>query len=159
MSKRLVTVKVCALGETRSGYAVFLGDGEKAFLMLIDQDVGTAIALALQGTAPVRPLTHDLVLTVLRAFGARVERVILDDLKDDTYFARLVLSAENELQQKTRFELDVRPSDGIALAVRQGAPICVRGELWDRVEDVSEALRKLQEQGPQAEGGDEDEAP
>jgi len=160
MSKPVVTVQVRALGATPGGYAVFLGNGEKAFLLLIDREVGAVIALALQGTPPARPLTHELIMTVLRAFGARVERVILDDLKDDTYFARLVLSVENELRQKTLLELDVRPSDGIALAARQGAPICIRGELWERVEDVSEALRKLQEQVPQAEeeGRDEDEA-
>jgi uncharacterized protein len=63
-----------------------------------------------------RPLNHDLLANILRALGAKIERVIVNDFKRGTYFARLVLSAENESQQKKIIEIDARPSDCIAMA-------------------------------------------
>ena len=66
--------------------------------MLVDQSVGTAITMFMQGMKKERPLTHDLLANILRALGAKIERVIVNDLKRGTYFARLVLSAENESQ-------------------------------------------------------------
>jgi uncharacterized protein len=78
-----------------------------------------------QGTQKERPLTHDLLANILRALGAKVERVIINDLKRGTYFARLVLSAESELRQKKIIEIDARPSDCIAMATQQPAPIYV----------------------------------
>jgi bifunctional DNase/RNase len=88
-----------------------------------------------------RPLTHDLLAIILRALGARVERVIVNDLKRGTYFARLVLSAENESQQKKIIEIDARPSDCIAMATQQRAPIYVSLDVWDEVQDMTEASK------------------
>jgi bifunctional DNase/RNase len=65
-----------------------------------------------------RPLIHDLIETILRAFGAKIESVIINDLQRDTYFARFVLSAENEVHEKKIIAIDARPGDGIALATR-----------------------------------------
>ena len=84
---------------------------------------------------------------LLASLGAKVDRVIINDLKSETYFARLIISAENELHARKIIELDGRPSDCIALAVQQGAPIYVAGEVWDEVEDRSEILKKMEEQG------------
>jgi len=111
----------------------------------------------MQGTKKERPLTHDLLASILRALGAKIERVIVNDLKRDTYFARLVLSAENESQQKKIIEIDARPSDCIAMATQQRAPIYVSLDVWDEVEDMTEALRKMQEEGSQTEERDQDE--
>ena len=71
------------------------------------------------------PLTHDLLANILRALGAKIERIIVNELKRGTYFARLVLGAENELKQKKIIEIDARPSDCIAMATAQSAPIYV----------------------------------
>ena len=98
---------------------------EKAFVIFVDQSVGAAIAMFKQGTQKERPLTHDLLANILGALGAKIERVIVNDLKGGTYFARLVLSAENELKQKKIIEIDARPSDCIAMATQQTAPIYV----------------------------------
>lgn len=65
-----------------------------------------------------RPLIHDLLETILRAFGAKIESVIINDLQRDTYFARFVLGAENEVHEKKIIAIDARPGDGIALATR-----------------------------------------
>lgn len=155
MSRPVVKVQVRALAATGGGCAVFLGNEEKVFVMLVDQSVGAAIAMFMQRTPKERPLTHDLIANVLGALGAKVERVIVNDFKRDTYFARLVLSAENELTDKKVVELDVRPSDGVAMATQQSAPIYVSLDVWNRVEDVTEALRKMQAESPQRDEDDE----
>ena len=71
--------------------------------------------------------------------------------------ARLVLSAENETQQKKIIEIDARPSDGIAMATQQSAPIFVSLDVWDEVEDMTEVLRKMQQKGSDTEQSDEEE--
>jgi bifunctional DNase/RNase len=110
-----------------------------------------------QGTQKVRPLTHNLLANILRALGAKVERVIINDLKRGTYFARLVLSAESELQQKKIIEIDARPSDCIAMATQQPAPIYVSLDVWDKLEDMTETLRTMQQEGSHTEESDEEE--
>src|SRR5260370_40806385 len=125
MSKRVVEVQVRGLAATGGGCAVFLGNEEKAFVIFVDQSVGAAIAMFKQGTQKERPLTHDLLANTLRALGAKIARVIVNDLKGGTYFARLVLSAENELQQKKIIHIDALPSESIAMSTPQRAPIHV----------------------------------
>jgi len=157
MSKPVVEVKVRAVAATSGGCAVFLGNEDKVFVMFVDQSVGTAIKMFMQGTQKERPLTHDLLANILRALGAKIERVIVNDLKRGTYFARLVLSAENELKQKKIIEIDARPSDCIAMATAQGAPIYVSLEVWHEVEDMTEAFQKMQEEGSHTEESGEEE--
>ena len=157
MSKPVVEVEVRAAAAISGGCAVFLGNEDKVFLMFVDQSVGTAIMMFMQGTKKERPLTHDLLANILRALGAKIERVIVNDLKRTTYFARLVLSAENESQEKKIIEIDARPSDCIAMAIQQRAPIYVSLDVWDEVDDMTEVLRKMQEEGPHMEESDEEE--
>ena len=143
ISSRPLEVKVLALGATNGGCTVFLGNEDKVFVMFVDQSVGTAITMFMQDTPTERPLTHDLVANILRALGAKIERVIVNDLQRGIYYARLVLSAENELQQKKVIEIDARPSDCIAMATAQHAPIYVSLDVWDEVEDMTEVLRMI----------------
>ena len=84
---------------------------------------------------------------LMTALGAKVERVIINDLKNATYYARMIIRAENELQQKKIIELDGRPSDCIAMATQQKAPMYVSQEVWDEVDDMSDVLRKMEEDG------------
>ena len=157
MSKPVVEVHIRAIAATSGGCAVFLGNEDKVFVMFVDQSVGTAITMFMQGAQKERPFTHDLLANILRALGAKIERVIVNDLKRGTYFARLVLSAENELKQKKIIEIDARPSDCIAMATAQRAPIYVSLDVWDEIEDMTEALRKMQEEGSHTEESDEEE--
>jgi bifunctional DNase/RNase len=157
MSKPAVEVQIRGLAETSGGCAVFLGNEEKVFVMFVDQSVGLAIALFQQGTKKERPLTHDLLANILRALDAKIEKVIVNDLNGGTYFARLVLTTENELKQKKIIEIDARPSDCIAMATQQPAPIYVSLDVWDQLEDVTEVLRKLQQEGSHTEDSDEEE--
>jgi len=151
MDKTVIPVQIRALVPTSAGCAVFIGSEEKVFVIYVDQSVGAAIGMFLSGADKERPLTHDLLAHVLAALEARVERVVINDLKSGTYFGRLILTAENELQQKKIIELDARPSDCMAMAAQQKAPIYVSRVVWEEVEDMSELLERLQEeQSPEA---------
>jgi len=76
------------------------------------------IALPLQGVRLPRPYTHDLMLEVIRRLNAKVKRVVITELRDNTYFANLILEA-----QGTEIIFDSRPSDAIALALRENVPV------------------------------------
>jgi uncharacterized protein len=79
-----------------------------------------AIAMQLDGIAPPRPMTHDLMKSILEHVGVRMVKAVIGELRDNTYYARIVLDRSGE-----RVEIDSRPSDAIALAVRCGQPIFV----------------------------------
>jgi uncharacterized protein len=81
MSKPVVEVQVRAVAAASGGVAVFLGNEEKVIVIYVDQSVGVAIAMFMQGTQRERPLTHDLLANILRALGAKIDRVIVNDLK------------------------------------------------------------------------------
>jgi hypothetical protein len=156
-AKDVIPVTVQALIPTGTGTAVFLGDGTKAFVIHVDPLVGSAIGNQLGGTKSERPLTHDLMAMLLTALGGKVERVVINDLKGATYYARMIVSAENELQQRKVVELDARPSDCLAMAARQQAPIYVTRQVWDEAEDMSEVLRKLEEEkGEERDAGEKE---
>ena len=148
MSKPVVPVEIRSVLPFNSGRAVFIGHDDKVFVIYVDESVGAAISMFMNETPKERPLTHDLIGHLLAALGAKVERVVINDLKSETYFARLIVSAENELFEKKIVELDGRPSDCIALAIAQRAPIYVSRDVWDEVEDRSDVLRHLEENGP-----------
>jgi bifunctional DNase/RNase len=145
MNKSVVPVEIRTVLPFNAGRAVFLGNEEKVFVIYVDESVGQAISMFLNETPKERPLTHDLIGHLMAALGAKVERVIINDLKSETYFARLILSAENELFEKKIIELDGRPSDCIALAIQQKAPLYVSREVWDEVEDRSDVLKQIEE--------------
>jgi uncharacterized protein len=157
MSKDVIQVQIKALIPTNAGVAVFLGNEEKIFVIYVDPSVGSAINMFMNGTAKERPLTHDLMALILAAVGAKVERVIVNDLKSGTYFGRLIITAENELQQRKIIELDSRPSDCLAMATQQKAPIFVSREVWDEVEDMSDVLETMQHQSGKNPDEEEDE--
>ena len=141
--KEVVQIDIKAVIPTTSGSAVFLGTDQKVFVIYVDPLVGNAISMIIHGTKNERPLTHDLLGMVLAGFGAKVERVIINDLKGATYYGRMIVTAENELQQRKVLELDARPSDCLAMAAQQKAPIYATGEVWNEAEDMSEVLRKM----------------
>ena len=114
-------------------------DGKRFLPILIGPFEATAIALALEGAPVPRPLTHDLMRTVLETLESRLEQVIIHDIRESTFFAKLIIRTNGELQ-----EIDARPSDGIALALRMSAPIYVS----DKIE--------LQEGAPDKKTGEAD---
>ncbi len=99
-------------------------DGAHYLPILIGPFEATAIALALEGAPVPRPLSHDLMRSILETLDASLEQVIIHDIKDSTFFAKLIVRSDGELQ-----EIDSRPSDGIALALRMNAPIYVSDKI------------------------------
>ncbi len=87
----------------------------------------SAIAMKLQGLSAERPLTHDLFISALQQLGVRIERVVISELADETYHARIFLERDGVV-----FELDARPSDSVALAVRSEVRILVAEEVLDQ---------------------------
>ncbi|OYW28372.1 MAG: hypothetical protein B7Z47_05855 [Chthoniobacter sp. 12-60-6] len=151
MNKDVVEVLVRAVLPLEGSFAVFLGNETKVFVIYIDESVGTAISMFMRGVSKERPLTHDLVGHLLLAFGAKVERVVINNINGSVFHARLIISAENELQTSRKLiELDARPSDSIAMAVQQSAPIFVAKSVWDTVEDVSGTLAQIEKKGLEA---------
>jgi len=144
MNNQVRQVQVKAVLPLEGSFAVFLGTDEKTFVIYVDEPVGTAISMFMRGISKERPLTHDLLASVLMAFGGKVERVVINDVNGSVFYARLIISAENELGSRKVIELDARPSDSIAMAVQQGAPVYVADKVWQAVEDVSEALEQIE---------------
>ncbi len=147
MNKTVIEVQVRAVLPTSGGCAVFIGNNDKVFIIYVDQTVGSAITMFMRQITKERPLTHDLMGHLMTALGAKVERVIINDLKNATYYARVIIRVQNELHQKKIIELDGRPSDCIAMATQQKAPIYVSQDVWDEVDDMSDVLRKMEEEG------------
>ncbi|MFV1994632.1 MAG: bifunctional nuclease family protein [Verrucomicrobiales bacterium] len=147
MAAKVIDIQVRAVLPTSGGCAVFLGNDEKTFVIYVDQGVGAAIAMFMRHAPKERPQTHDLVADILLALGARVERVVINNFHNGVYFARLIIQAENELAEKKIIELDARPSDSIALAIQQQAPIYITREIWNDVEDMSDVLKKMEDRG------------
>ena len=92
-----------------------------------------AISLHLEKIPVPRPMTHDLLCRVLEGAGSILEKVLIRDLQDHTYFAELVLMREGH-----EVHVDARPSDAVAMAVRTGSPIFVEASLYERAADVEE---------------------
>ena len=86
-----------------------------------------AIAVKLQGVTVPRPLTHDLLNSVIDSLGAAIDSIIVSDLKSDTFYAKIMLSVNGE-----QVEIDSRPSDALALAVRTDAPIFAEEAVLDK---------------------------
>ncbi len=145
MDNQVVPVLIKGVMPTSNGCAVFLGTDDKTFVIYVDQGIGESIQRAVNGEQSERPLTHDLMITLLDGLGAEVERVVINDVDQGTFFARLIVSMENELGHKI-IELDARPSDSMVLALSSGKPIYVAASVLDSVDDMTAILEKILEQ-------------
>ena len=142
MDNSVVEVSVKGVMPTSNGCAVFLGNDTKTFVIYMDRTIGEAIQRAVNGEQAERPMTHNLMITLLDGLGAEVERVVINDVKEGTFFARLIVSMENELGHKI-VEVDARPSDSIVLALTCDKPLYVAQQVLDSVEDMAEILAKI----------------
>ena len=122
-------------------YALVLGEvnGNRRLPIIIGASEAQAIALELEKIQPPRPMTHDLLRNLFDALGAEVSDVVIDDLREGTFFAKVRYVYDDDEAQ-----LDARPSDAVALAVRTDAPIFV-------------AAAVLEEAGIPADDGDDDD--
>lgn len=109
---------------------VLLSDGDRKLPILIGLAEAAAISLPLEGATPDRPMTHDLVKTILERLGATVERIVIDDLWSTTFYAKIVLR-----HNETETIIDSRPSDAIAIALRFEAPVYVAENILQHAGD------------------------
>ena len=134
--KSLERILVDIVGLTTSptsggAYAIILRetDGLRRLPIIIGAFEAQSIALEMEGIKPPRPLTHDLVKNILETTGSSLSEVVINDLRDGTFFAHLNIDSQ---------EIDSRPSDAIALAVRFGAPIYVNEEVMNEASFIPE---------------------
>lgn len=145
MDKNVSQISIKAALPTSNGCAIFLDADSKIFVIYVEQSIGEAIQRAANEETNERPLTHDLMVTAFDGLGVEVERVVINDVKESTFFARLILSMENELGHKI-IELDARPSDSIVLALNTRKPIYVANSVLEKVDDMTEILTKILQQ-------------
>jgi bifunctional DNase/RNase len=122
-------VEILGLSSTPSAggaYAILLKEvyGNRRLPIIIGAFEAQAIALEIEGIKPPRPLTHDLLKNIIDNLGASVQEVLIDELKDNTFFAKIII----EVSSLTN-DIDSRPSDAIAIAVRTQSPIFVNEEV------------------------------
>lgn len=127
--------------------------GQRLIPIWIGVNEGNAIGLKLQGEALPRPMTHDLIASVLGALHVTMDRIVVADLKEGTYYATIELVRDGQ-----RISVDSRPSDAMALAVRMNAPIFVDEKVWKKCpvimkpitdDEVEKFKRGLQEMKPE----------
>lgn len=121
-----MTVAGIALDAITKSPIVLLKDpsDRRALPIYIGQDQARAIIQALENQTPPRPLTHDLMVNLLEAWELTLERIVIHSLQDNTFYAILTVC-----QGETKKEIDARPSDAIAIALRTGSPIWVMEEV------------------------------
>lgn len=108
--------------DTSDQQIIFLreAEGEREFPIVIGDAEALAIDRRLKGYKKARPMTHDLLADIIEHLGAELEKIVINDLKNHTFYAKLILRANGEI-----IEIDSRPSDAIALGVASETPIFV----------------------------------
>ena len=102
-------------------------DGQRVLPIWIGPNEAAVIALELSGVSSKRPLTHDLLKSVMNGFNAKLQKIVVSSLKENTYYAKFYICAnENSI-----IEIDARPSDSVAMALKMVAPIYISDELED----------------------------
>jgi len=124
----MIPVIVSQISLSNMGFVVFLKpeDGKLTLPIFIGAAEAQAIAFVLENVKPPRPLTHDLLKSLMDNLECRIKRIEICDLRDNTFYAKLLLEWNG-----AEIELDSRPSDAIALALRFSAPILVADEVME----------------------------
>ena len=127
-------------------WGVFLStEGQdKIIAIFVDPTMAAAMLMALRKIQAPRPLTHELIGRIFTGLGVRALKVVINDLRDNTYFARLYLQQQSGSDRNV-VEIDARPSDSIAIAIQQQCPLYVARPVWDEADDMSALLRQAEQ--------------
>ena len=130
-------VRIYSLATTANECIIFLEEvhGNRLLPIWIGLPEGQAIAIRFSGIVLPRPLTHDLLLSTVRTLGWSIEKVVVDDLKENTFYAKIHLKSNG---QETL--IDSRPSDAIAVAVRAGCSIFVEERVFSRCQVLNKPI-------------------
>jgi bifunctional DNase/RNase len=137
MPSDLVPVTLSKIMQSRSYTAIILGDETKQFAIYTEPYVGQNIQIFLTQEERPRPSTFDLLFTILKGLDVNILRIVIHDVEESTFFARLFLEMKQK-EHTTIAEVDARPSDCITLAVMDNIPIYCRKETWDKVTPVED---------------------
>ena len=126
-------------------YALILKEinGNRRLPIIIGAFEAQSIALEMEGIKPPRPLTHDLMKNIIDTFGVSLQDVFINELRDGTFYAKITIEGVSDSQ-----EVDSRPSDAIALAVRYGVPIFVSDEVLKEAGIAADAEEEEQGDAP-----------
>jgi bifunctional DNase/RNase len=156
MPNEVLPIAIKGVMPTANGCAVFLGNEDKTFVIYVDHSVGNAMQMALNGVKKERPLTHDLIGNIFLGLGVRLEHIVINDVQEGTFFARILLRMDNEIGKKV-IEIDARPSDSIVLALQGQRPMYVLSSVLERTEDMTDVLERVMSQkSPEAQDGAEE---
>ena len=131
MKSEYIPVTFNKIVQSRSYTVIVLGSGSKQFAIYTEPSVGKMMQGYLTKQKPQRPLTHDLLSSVLFGLEAKPLQIVIQDLEDTVYFARLFLE-QSSGEKKTVLEIDARPSDCITLAILHNIPLFCRKEVLDK---------------------------
>ncbi len=135
-----VNVNGVFLTQTQSsGILLKERDGERTLPIIIGEYEAQSIALGLENIKPPRPITHDLTSSMLESAGIHIESIVITDLKENTFFAIIRLKTKGE----EILEIDSRPSDAIALAVRNATPIFVNETVMEQAAYIAEEKEEI----------------
>ena len=138
MQEEIIEVKIQKLvGLSPTGAAVFLKCPEKTFVIFIGAYEGDALARALQSEESPRPLTHDLIRSILIGFDIEIRQLVISQIIDGAFCATLILEHPGQDELKNEVRIDTRPSDAFVLAARLDFPIHVTRSVLDNVEDLT----------------------
>lgn len=138
MFSELIQLTFDKILQTHSYTVVILASSEKRFAIYTDSSMGKMLQLHLTGQERPRPLTHDLFSSVLKGLNVRVKQVVINDLQDTVYFARLFLELMDHSPLRQILEVDARPSDCIALALMNNVPVYCTKEVLDKALPIEE---------------------
>ncbi len=137
-----VNVERVTLDTATSRFVVILKEDKRSrwLPIVVGSSEAQAIALQLENISPPRPLTHDLMRNLLESMDVKIERIVVNDLQENTYYAVLGLRQNGEFR-----DIDARPSDAIALALRTQAPIYVEGKVMQEASISDDAIKERKE--------------
>jgi len=142
MQNDVIKVAIKGVMPTSNGCALFIGPEEKTFIIYVDSQIGNTISMIINDVERERPITHDLISNILIGLGVTLQRVVINEVRERTFYARMILKMENEIESKI-VEIDSRPSDAIALALHDERPIYVTRAVLDSEDDMTELLERI----------------
>ena len=137
MLSELVQLSFDKIMQTRSYSVVILGAQGKRFAIYTDPSIGKTLQLFLTGAEKPRPLTHDLIHLMLQGLDVKMTQVVINDLQDTVYYARLFLE-QRQGNIRHILELDARPSDCITLALMNNVPVFCTKEVLEKTLAIDE---------------------
>ena len=137
MTSELIQLSFDQVTQTRAYTVIVLTGKEKRFAIYMDPSIGRALQTLLTETEKLRPSCHDLIDRIFQGAEMQVKQVIINDVQDTVYFARLFLETnKNELRHI--LEIDARPSDCLILAIMNNAPVYCTSEVLEKTIEIKE---------------------